>query len=185
MVTNPPIIRFFEWDISEIADPAGTRHLEGGSFAFKQRVARGCSTYTSVGTSGTLLFSGTAITVNLGTSGVAISNMRVYLKDDSGLLASKDVGMDPAIVQFIPSGVWQPNAVLPSGIAPALPTTIPTLSNLFRQDGADSLVAQGDDNSSQYGYMNLLVPFGVPLGTYGICGSGRVNIGLVFDYFPV
>jgi hypothetical protein len=125
----------------------------------------------------------TAVTISLGTSGVAISNMRVYLKDDSGLLASKDVGLDPAIIQFTASGVWQPNSVLPSGIAPKLTTNIPATQNLYRQDGQSALQGADDLNSSQYGYMNLLIPLGAPLGTYGICGSGRVNIGVAFDFY--
>jgi hypothetical protein len=201
VVTNPPIVRFFEWDTAEIADPVGTRHLEGGSFAFKQRVARGCFTYSGVGTSGTLQFEGTsfdvasqpshieskvtAVSISLGTSGVAISNMRVYLKDDSGLLASKDQGLDPAIIQYTASGIWQPNAVLPSGIAPKLSTVIPVNPNLSRHDGFAGLEGQDDVNASQYAYMNVLIPFGAPLGTYGICGSGRISIGLTFDYFDV
>lgn len=202
MVTDPPIIRFFEWDTAEVADPVTTRHLEGGSFAFKQRVARGCSVYTGAGTSGTLQFEGTtfdlskdavshleskvtAVSISLGSSGVAIGNMRLYLKDGTGLLASKDVGLDPAIIQFTASGIWQPNAVLPSGIAPQLTTTIPEIPNLRRQDGAASLEGEDDFNASQYAYMNVLVPFGAPLGTFGICGSGRIQIGLAFDYYPL
>jgi len=203
MSTEPPIVRFFEWDTAEIADPAGTRHLEGGAFAFKQRLARGCQTYAGAGTSGTLQFEGTtfdltqtplpshleskvtAVTISLGSSGVAISNMRLYLKDNTGLLASKDQGLDPAIVQFTASGIWQPGSVLPSGIAPELSTTIPAVPNLRRQDGAAGLEGEDDFNASQYVYMNVLVPLGAPLGAFGICGSGQINIGLAFDFYPL
>lgn len=201
MSTEPPIIRFFEWDIAEIADPVETRHIEGGAFAFKQRLARGCSTYTGIGTSGTLLFENTkfdaaetqshlrskvtAVTISLGSSGVAISNMKIYLKDESGLLASKDEGLDPAFIQFTASGIWQPNGTLPSGAAPRLTTTIPVFPNFFRHDGQDALQGTDDVNSSQYGYMNVIIPFGAPLGTFGICGSGRISIGLAFDFYPV
>ena len=201
-MTGPPIVKFFEWDTSEIADPSIARHIEGGHFAFKQRLARGCSTYTGVGTSGTLLFEKmrfnpsdtssseiqskvTAVTIIPGTSGAAIGNMRLYLKDDSGLLASKDIGLDPAFIQFSTSGTWLPNPYFPSGVGQKLTTSIPSLPNVFRQNGDQSLEGQDTLNSSQYIYMRLFAPFGSPLGTYGICGSGRIQIGLIFDYFPV
>jgi hypothetical protein len=111
--------------------------------------------------------------------------MKVYLKDESGLLASMDEGLDPAFVQFTASGIWQPNGTLPSGAAPRLTTAIPDFPNFFRHDGQDALQGTDDVNSSQYGYMNVVIPFGAPLGTFGICGSGRISIGLAFDFYPV
>ena len=85
---NIPIINFFNYNINEISDPSGTRHLEGANFAFKQKLALGCSKYSGPGTSGTLSFQGLkfdtsspqshlssrieAIVIALGSSGVAI-----------------------------------------------------------------------------------------------------------------
>lgn len=204
-MTNIPIIRFFEWDTGEIASPVGNRHIPGGSFAFKQMVASGCQTADSSNpatTSGTLHFEGTtfdftgtppshkaskvtAITVNLGSSGVAISEMRLFLRDDSGLKASMDQGLDPAIIQMVTSGTWNPYAELPSGAVPQLPNTVPALPNLRRQDGTLALLTQDDQNSSEFVYMNIVIPLGAPLGTYGVCGSGAVRFGLMFSYFPV
>lgn len=205
MVVNIPIIRFFEWDTGEIASPSGNRHIPGGSFAFKQMIASGCQTANPSApatTSGTLLFGGTkfdltgdvsshlasavtAITVNLGSSGVAISEMKLYLRDDSGLRASVDEGLDPAIIQMVASGAWNPFSSLPSGAAPQLTTAIPDVPNLRRQDGQLALLAEDDGNSSEFAYMNIIIPLGAPLGSYGICGSGSVRFGLMFSYFPV
>jgi hypothetical protein len=54
----------------------------------------------------------------------------------------------------------------------------------MRQDGSASLVGEDDINSSQFVYLNLILPFGFPVGNFGICGSGNLRFGLIFDYFP-
>lgn len=206
MVTNIPIIRFFEWDIDEVSSPIGIRHIAGASFAFKQMIASGCQHSDPLNlatTSGTLAFEGTkfdltgnpsshlaskvsVMTVNLGSSGVAITEMKLFLRDDSALRASMDRGLDPVVLQMAVSGVWQPNAVLPSGITGRLTTDIPAFPNLRRQDGIHlSLEKEDDGHSSQFVYLNLIIPFGHPLGSFGVCGSGALRFGLMFNYYPV
>lgn len=200
-----PVIRVFAWDVDEIASPAGNRNLPGGSFAFKYIVASGCmmaDPNQPATTSGTLLFEevrfdlsqGTlpshvaskpaAITFNLGASGTAISDMRLFLTDDSALRASVSEGLDPGIMQFAPSGSnWRFNLEMPSGIFSRLTTSIPTFQNVFRQDGNNALLAEDDSNSSEFIYLNIVIPLGHPLGNYGVCGSGLLRFGLVFNYY--
>jgi hypothetical protein len=205
-MTDIPTIRFFEWDVDEIASPIGNRNIPGGSFAFKQMLASGCqhsNPLQPATTSGTLIFTGTkidytgdsppshhvssvtAITINLGSSGVAISDMRLFLRDDSGLRASVNEGLDPAFIQMAVSGSWHPFSTLPSGAATRLTTSVPDNPNIRRQDGNLALLTEDDENSSQFAYMNIIIPLGAPLGTYGICGSGAIRFGLMFSYFPV
>lgn len=203
-MVNIPIIRFFEWDTAEVANPSGRRNIPGG-FGFKQIIASGCQTADPklpASTSGTLLFDGTrfnltggaishqaskvaAVTVNLGSSGVAISEMKLFLRDDSGLRASMDQGLDPAIIQMEASGTWFPGITLPSGAVAQVPTSVPDSPNLKRQDGTLALLGEDDQNSSQYAYMNVVIPLGHPLGEYGVCGSGAIRFGLMFSYFPI
>lgn len=210
MSLTPPIIHFFEFDTREVANPSGSRHVVNGSFAFKSVLASGCSTYTTrglptssgVASSGTLFFPGTkfnladvtrdylastpvAVLVHLGSSGVAISNMRFHLREDTAItIPAQSVGLDPGFVQYTTSGIWQPNCVLPSGAGTRLQKTrSPLTANLFRQDGHFGLLGEDDRNVSQYIYMNLILPVGFPLGAYGICGSGSLRFGLSFDYW--
>lgn len=200
MATNPPLVRVIEWNTQEVASPIGSRHLPGGSFAFKQIVASGCLVADSMNpatTSGTLIFedtkfSGTsshlesrvaAITFHVVGTQSFISNMRLYLQDDSALRGPSDCGLDPAFVQFATSGIWQPNSVLPSGDATKLPNTVPLSANVLQQDGNQALQGSLDPNSSQFVYLNLIYPFGGPLGTYGVCGSGLLRYELMYDYF--
>lgn len=200
-----PNVRIFEYDTAEVASPIGTRHIPGGSFAFKQRVALGCSMAdvgNPGGTSGTLVFENvrfeivnanipdnksskvTALTINVGSDGSGISDLRLYLADDTGLTIPADsVGQDPAFIQYATSGVWQPNPVWPSGIHDVLPTTIPVNPNVHRQDGANVLIGNDDQNASEFIYLNLIVPWGFPLGNYGICGSGVVRLNLLFNFY--
>lgn len=200
-----PVIRVFAWDVAEIASPVGNRHIPGGSFAFKYIVASGCRTADASNpgtTSGTLLFEDVrfdltqgslpshvaskpaVITFNLAASGTAISDMRLFLTDDSALRASVDEGLDPAIVQFAPSGSnWRYNLEMPSGIFTRLTTTIPTFQNVFRQDGVNGMLSENDSDSSEFIYLNVIIPLGHPLGSYGVCGSGLLRFGLVFNYY--
>ena len=199
-----PVIRCFQWDTTEIASPVGNRNLPAGSFAFKQIVSSGCRTMdpnNPATTSGTLLFSGvkfdltqstfpshvasdvTAITFNLAASGTAISDLRLYLVSDSAFQASQDRGLDRGFVQFASSGSWLINPLLPSGAVSRMSTTVPTKQNVFRQDGNPGLVGQDDLNSSQFVYMNVVIPLGTPFKTYGICGSGLLRFGLIFNYW--
>jgi len=200
-----PIIRAFAWDVAEIASPVGNRTTPGGTFAFKYIVALGCETANPsqpASTSGTLLFEDTqfdltnlplpselaskpaAITFNLAASGTAISDLKLYLVDDSAFQASADQGLDRAFMQYAPSGnLWLYNLTLPSGSIERIPTTIPTVQNVFRQDGANALVGQDDLNSSEFVYLNVVVPLGMSLGTFGACGSGTLRLGLVFNYW--
>lgn len=200
-----PVIRVFAWDTEEIASPVGNRHIPGGSFAFKYIVASGCRTANPnqpATTSGALIFEDVrfdllqgnppshiaskpvAITFNLAASGTAISDMRLFLTDASVFQASRDRGLDSGFVQFAPSGSnWRFNLSMPSGISQRLTTTIPTYQNVLRQDGNNGLLSENDSDSSEFVYLNVVLPLGTPLGKYGICGSGLLRFGLVFSYW--
>lgn len=198
-----PLIRVFAWDTAEIASPVGLRNLAGGSFAFKYMVASGCRTADPLNpstTSGTLLFEGTkldltstappnvaskpaCITFNLATSGVDVFDMGLFLIDDTALKPGLWNGCGKGIVQYAPSGsLWKYNLAMPSGHYPRLTTTIPDTRNVLRQDGATGLIAEDDGNSSEFVYLNVILPYGFPLGEYGVCGSGLLRFGLVFSY---
>jgi hypothetical protein len=148
-----PVIRVFAWDTDEIASPVGNRHLPGGSFAFKNIVSSGCSTFDPNNpgtTSGVLMFEETkfdltalplpshleskvaAITFNIAHSGTAISDMRLFVADDSAFQGSADQGLDRAFVQFATSGnFWAYQGEMPSGAVSRLPLTVPNSQNVF------------------------------------------------------
>jgi len=205
MSTDFPQVRIFAWDVGEIASPVGNRTLAGGSFAFKHIVSSGCSTADPNNpstTSGILVFGGTkfdftgddpaselassvaAITINVANSGVGVSDIKLYLVQDTVFQASKDEGLDPGFLQFATSGsFWAHKGLLPSGAGTQMTTAIPALQNVFRQDGGNALVGQDDSNSSEFIYMNVVLPLGTPLGSYGVCGSGLLRLGLIFNYW--
>lgn len=200
-----PDIRVFQWDTSELSSPVGLRNIPGGSPAFQRMVSSGCSTFNPnlpSTTSGVLLFENTkfdltnlplpshlvskttAITFNLSASGEAMSDIKLYIADESALLGSKDEGNEQAIVQFSTRGSsWLPNLVLASGSVSTLPTTVPLAQNVFRQDGGNALVGEDDGNSSEFIYLNMIIPLGYPLGTYGACGSGNLRMSIIFNYW--
>ena len=197
-MSNFPSLQFFEFDTSEQDSPIGTRHIEGGSFAFKQRLSLGCQSYTVPGTSGTLMFENvisdttqshieskvTAFIVRLGASGSVVSSMKLFLINDSALQASRDVGLDYGFVQIAPSGAWFPNPLLPSGAGQKL-SNFPDQINIKRQDGQGSINGEQDLDVSQFIYTNLVLPNGHPLGEFGVCGSGFLRLGLVYDFFSI
>ena len=117
-------------------------------------------------------------------SGTAISDLRLYLVDDSAFQASQDQGLDRGFMQYAPSGgLWLPNLILPSGAVRRVPRIVPTIPNIHRQDGAQGLVGEDDGNSSEFIYLNIVIPLGTPLGAFGVCGSGILRLGLVFNYW--
>lgn len=205
MATASPIVRIFAFDVSEALSPVGNRTVPGGTFAFKYMVASGCQTANPLrpgSTSGTLIFEGTkfditdnnppshlaskpaCITFNMGNSGVAISDMKLFLIDDSALKPGIWNHVGQAFMQFAPSGnYWFYNATMPSGAFQRLTTSIPTSRNVSRQDGTAGLVGQDDLNSSEFVYLNLILPLGFPLGEFGVCGSGLLRFGLIFNYW--
>ena len=198
VLPGPPIIEIFEYDTAEVASPVGSRHIEGGGFAFVQRVSFGCQVYSGPGTSGTLIFRDvkfnpsspvshinskvSALVFRMATSGARLSDLKLFLSQGSALSGSRNVGLDPAIVQYVASGVWQPNPIWTSGIVSRLPSVVPSVPNIFRQDGQNIIDGNGDVDVSQFMYMSLVVPMGYPIGTYGICGSGLLRFGVVYDY---
>jgi hypothetical protein len=205
MPTISPLIRVFAWDVAEISSPVGNRTNPGGSFAFKYMVASGCMTADPLNpatTSGTLLFEGTkfdltnlplpshltskpaCITFNIANSGVGVSDMRLFLIDNSAMRVGVWHGAGSGIVQIHQGGSsWLYNFTMPSGAYPALTTSIPSLPNVRRQDGAPGLAGQDDLNSSEFVYLNLIIPLGFPLGNFGVCGSGLLRFGLTFNYW--
>lgn len=188
-----------------MASPVGSRHIPGGAFAFKQMVASGCSISdpdNPGGTSGKIVFENTkfnlaltplpshlaskpsAITFNLAASGTAISDMRLFLATDTAFQSSQDQGLDRAFMQFAPSGnLWRGGLSLPSGAVQRIPLSVPLKQNIFRQDGGHGLVGQDDQNSSEFIYLNIVVPLGTPPGSFGVCGSGLLRLALVFSYW--
>lgn len=205
MSTISPLIRVFAWDVAELASPVGSRTTPGGAFAFKYMVASGCQTADPMNpgtSSGTLIFEGTkfdltslpflshvaskpaCLTFNIANSGVGVSDMGLFLIDDSALRPGIWNNVGQAFVQYAPSGsLWRPNLLMPSGHYPRLTTTIPSLQNVRRQDGIPGLVGQDDLNSSEFVYLNLVLPLGFPFGGFGVCGSGMLRFGLVFNYY--
>jgi hypothetical protein len=201
MVTHP-FFKIFEWDTAELSNPSGFRHLVGGTFAFRSVISEGCSEYSpnnAANSSGILNFQNTkfdlsdavpshleskvsALTLHLMTSGIAVGNIRMFLVNDSGLRATESVGQDPAFIQFTTSGIWQPNGVLPSGVGTRLSTTVPEFASVRRQDGYGLIRGENDRNASEFIYMNVVIPWGHPLGTYGACGSGVIKVAFTFDY---
>ncbi len=87
-------------------------------------------------------------------------------------------------MQYSPSGGnWLSPVVMPSGSVNPIPLTVPSVPNVRRQDGSPGLVGEDDQNSSEFVYLNLVIPLGTPLGTYGVCGSGILRLALVFNYW--
>lgn len=205
MSTISPLIRVFAWDVAEIASPVGNRTNPGGAFAFKYMVASGCKTADPLNpstTSGTLMFEGTkfdltaptyppyleskpaCITFNIANSGVGVSDMKLFLIDDSCLKAGIWNNCGSGFIQIYQGGSsWLYGLTMPSGSYPRLTTSIPSYPNVMRQDGIAGLIGQDDVNSSEFVYLNLIIPFGFPLGGFGVCGSGLLRFGLVFNYW--
>lgn len=200
----PPIIEFFQFNTREIASPSGARDLINGSFAFERKISKGCLKFDPAQgglSSGTMIFPGTkfdfsnitldhlateptAVVVHLDSSGVAISNMKLFLAEDTAItIPPQSVGLDPGFVQLNASGTWHYLATMPSGAGERLSLSVPSEANVRRNDGHFGLLGEDDRNTSEFIYLNLVLPVGFPLGNYGVCGSGKLTFQFAFDYF--
>jgi hypothetical protein len=204
-----PRVRIFEYNIDEIASPVGTRNVPGGSFAFVQMVGSGAikaDPRRPGSTSGTLWYKNieynfteeatqnstkdyieskvSVLLFNIGSSGSVISEMKLFLTEDSALGASISYGYGSGFVQIANSGTWNYQGTLPSGAGNRLTRSVPINPNVFRSDNQLGLyTARPETNTSQFVYTNLILPKGYPLGTFGICGSGNLRFGLIFSYW--
>lgn len=196
MPLNSPIpqIQFSSWNNSEIADPAGTRHLVSGSFAYDKLLGLGCAdamsfTNLKLNLTNNDPFVGSDVKVinvsvpNFGTlqaSGLsAVYNMRLWLPSGSGTA----IASPNASLQFTTSGVWVPNLTFPSGFGQTMLSSLPTQFNVRRIDGRSELLSFNDQNVSEWIYLRLFLDRDFPTGTYGICGSGLLRPRLTFDFF--
>lgn len=188
-------ITWYSFDTSEISDPSGERHINGGAFAFEKVVGSGVcvsglqfpeieadltnpqDNYTSRPVA--LIFRLDDISVGSG-----INSFRFFLYKDSAL---KGEGIMPdAFVQVNTSGIWQPNCTMPSGAGTRLTLgDEPSFANVLRQDGKNWIDSTSDSDVSQYIYINVVVPSIYPIGDFGICGSGELSFGLKYDYAEI
>lgn len=186
-----PNLVWYQFDTTEVADPSGSRHIEGGSFAFQKVVSSGICvsglafpTVTidlSAGVQDSYISRPVALIFRLNsvTSGSGINDFRFYLSKDTALRG--DNNQPFAFVQMTASGIWQPNCSLPSGVGTKFNLNeIPASPNVLRQDGKLFINGTGDSQVSQYIYINVVVPSRYPLGTYGICGSGDLEFALKY-----
>lgn len=190
MLPSHPNIVWYQFDISEIADPSGSRHTTD-AFAFQKIVGSGSCvsglafpTVTidlSAGVQDSYVSRPIALIFRLNSvaSGSGINDFRFYLSKDTALRG--DNNQPFAFVHMKSSGIWQPNCSLPSGVGDKLTLNeIPDSPNVLRQDGKLFINGTGDSQVSQYIYLSVVVPSRYPLGVYGICGSGDLEFALKY-----
>jgi hypothetical protein len=189
-----PEIQISSWDNSEIADPAGTRHLVSGAFAYDKLLGIGCElalTFNNLqlDAGAAQPFVGSDVAVinfcvpnfgELQASGLqAVYNMKLWLPSGSGTI----LDLPGSHLEVVMSGVWIPNASFPSGTGAELQRSLPGAHNVFKHDGEAELTSYTDDEVSQYVYMRMFLDEQFPLGTFGVCGSGILRPRLTFDFY--
>jgi hypothetical protein len=189
-----PTIQFSAWNNTELANPIGTRHLVSGSFAYTKLLGTGCSNAMTFGNltldlaNNDPYASSDVVVLNfcvpnfdtLVASGLStVNNFRLWLPSGSGT-ASTHPGVS---LQYYINSSWLPNLTFPSGFGQTFSSTIPLTANVARIDGQLELLAYNDSNVSQWIYMRLFADSSLPVGTYGICGSGLLRPRLTFDFY--
>lgn len=196
MPLNVPIpeIRFSAWVNNDLANPIGTRHLVSGAFSYIKPLGLGCGNAMSFNNltlnlaNNDQYASSDVMVVNfcipnfdtLIASGVTtVNNFKLWLPNGSGTAATAP-GVD---LQYYVSSSWLPNLAFPSGFGSSFSSTVPASYNITRIDGGLDLVGYNDSNVSQWIYLRLFVDGRLPVGTYGICGSGLLRPRLTFDFY--
>ena len=189
-----PVIQFSTWDNSELADPAGARHLVSGSFAYDKLVGLGCglsmafnNLQLDAGVSEPFVGSDVAV-MNISVSNMgelqasglsAVYNMKLWIPAGSGSI----IDTPGSHLEFFTSGLWVPNVDFPSGHGQSFLRTLPTQFNVRQHDGRAELTSYSDEETSDYIYMRMFLDSDFPLGTFGVCGSGILRPRLTFDFY--
>jgi hypothetical protein len=180
-----PLLNIYEWDVSETS-PIGYRNVVSGvaSFVKQLNVASPMEfedTILDFTDSITTSYTATmqCITFGLANTPFNISNFRFWIP--SGTALTLDSG---AHVEYAASGIWIPNATLPSGYGTVVPISIPSERNIYRQDDTLAyLQGQSDSDVSQFIYISLSVPSGHSLGRWGQGGSGTLDFRISYDWY--
>lgn len=194
-INQIPELRWYQYHTDEWGDPSGERHIPGGAFAFDKIASSGTcvsgidmgSIELTVGGSATHYVS-TPIAIvfhldNIG-RGSGVDGLKFYLAEDSSLYGD---GSEPQpYVQMLVSGQWAPFLSMPSGAGTKLLlNNIPSLANVKRNDGLYYIEGTTDEWTSEYVYLNMVVPSHYPVGTYGVCGSGSLRFATAYSYYDI
>jgi len=183
---NYPTVQIFEWDVTEASAPNGVRNIYGGHAAFVKELGETIAKamqFEDVILDFTASVSGNyqsrvqAFTVGLANNDFSISSLRLWSPSGTALHSSGHL-------EFSSSGLWIPNAILPSGKGVVMPTLLPTLPNIMNQSNVSwSLDGASDLDVSQYVYLALTVPSGMPLGQYGLGTNGHLAFRVTYDWY--
>jgi len=170
---NVPGTQFFEWDVREPSSPAGTRDIYAGHPAWVKEL--GVESVKSMEFEEVVLdYANDSLS---GVDNFSISNLRFWMPSGTALNSSGNL-------EFTASGTWIPNALLPSGIGTVIPTSLPTIRNVLRQDDIfGNLEFSQDSNVSQFVYLALSVTSGMPLGQYGLNSNGDLAFRMTYDWY--
>lgn len=184
---NAPTTQFFEWDVRELSPPDGTRHIYAGHPAWVKELGVQAVdameiddvvlNYADDSLSGVYPGRVQAFTFALSNDNFSVSNLRFWMPSGSALNSSGHL-------EFAASGTWIPNALLPSGEGTVVPTSLPTIQNLLRQDDVfGNLDFASDAHTSQYVYLALSITSGMPLGQYGLNSNGDLAFRVTYDWY--
>jgi len=180
-----PTIQIFEWDVTETSAPNGVRNIYGGHPAWVKELGETIPKamqfedvildFSNI--SGMYQSRVQAFTVGLANSDHSISSLRLWMPSGTALQTSGHI-------EFTSSGLWIPNAILPSGRGVVMPSSLPTSPNIMNQSNVSwSLDGASDIDTSQYVYLALTVPSGMPLGQYGLGINGHLAFRITYDWY--
>lgn len=191
-------VEVIAFDTTEISSPSGTRHIPNGSEAYIKSLGTGQLSgliwpnvvFNMIDQSNKDYIESTpvAFVLRASSSGFGISDIRPIIIDDSAIvIPARNIGYNPGFVQYTTSGQWLHNCLLPSGAGTRVEKSFPSFPfdtpSALRTDGFGGLTGEEDFNSSQFIYMNIILPKSFPFGTYGVLGSGTLRLGMLYSYF--
>jgi hypothetical protein len=182
MAATPPVIRFSEFAVSGVS-PSGVRHLQLSASGWQKTLGTGTGEYLdygfinlSFGKQSTTTKAVVGMVDNMRDATEAVFNMRFWLSDTSDWVAGTY-----SFNGWV-SGVWLQSMQLTDTSGWFTPTALPSGQNLYRQDGALSITASGQDlQVSQWVYLSVTVDDDIPVGNYG-GNSGGFTYRLTYDY---
>ncbi len=173
-MASSPIIRFSEFLVSGTS-PSGSRHLKNHS-SYVKELGTGPGKYLDFGSlniSNGKQSTGTkaivAMVDNMRGATSSVFNLRFWVSNKSVF------GAGSYYLNGWASGVWIHNCHLTDASGHAIPTSLPSGQNIWRQDGNAEITASGlDAQVTQYYYLSVTANTNVPVGVYGGDAGGFI-----------
>jgi len=187
-----PSITFRQFDVSNFADPSGTRHLKTGDTdvhpAFTKVLGTTVNQHLDFGInniSNSGINSATKVVLahmdNSGDLTTQLYNMKLWLPSTTSFQGTVRFNLFKS--SYLTSSGWKPNYVVQNNSLEQVSTSLPSSGNILRQDGSSTITGSGDSQVTEWIYLSVYTGTDEPVGLKGGPGLNTFRFRLTAEYY--